>query len=548
MEERLPPIPARMLNEHVYCPRLFALEWLNGQFADSADTVEGRTVHRRVDQETKASLPEAGDEEPMVARSVYLGDEELGLVARIDLVEADGGEVIPVDYKKGRPSASDEQAWPSERVQICAQALLLRAHGYTCTRGYIWYAGARRRVEIPITEDLVELTLHHRDRCWELLQQGELPPPLVDSPKCPRCSLVGICLPDEQNMLAGRTQQVRPMIPPRDDGVPLYVQLYGGYLSKDHDEIVVSDRKEVVARARLEETSRIVLIGNITVSTPLLHELAQRDIPVAYHGYGGWFYGQFTPASGQNVLTRIAQHRVANDATRALELARSFVHSKICNCRVLLRRNAAGVPSEVLRRMKELAHDAMRAEQLAQLLGIEGVTARMYYGEFARMLKGGLAERFAFSGRNRRPPRDPVNAMLSFAYACLARQCTEILTGIGLDPYVGFLHQPRPGRPALALDLMEEFRPTVADSVVVWTVNNGVLQPSDFIERTTGVALTKAARRRFVQAWERRLDELITHPTFGTRLSYRRVIEVQARLLGKVLLGELDAYPEFRIR
>jgi CRISPR-associated protein Cas1 len=164
------------------------------------------------------------------------------------------------------------------------------------------------------------------------------------------------------------------------------------------------------------------------------------------------------------------------------------------------------------------------------------------------MVRGPLRETFRFDGRNRRPPRDPVNALLSFAYACLARELTAVLHGIGLDPFVGFLHQPRYGRPALALDLMEEFRPIVADSVVITAINNNEVGPSDFLVRPTGVALTDRGRRAFIQTLERRLDELATHPVFDVRLSYRRILEVQARLLAKVLLGEIDEYPEYRVR
>ena len=181
-------------------------------------------------------------------------------------------------------------------------------------------------------------------------------------------------------------------------------------------------------------------------------------------------------------------------------------------------------------------------------MGLEGVAARLYFQHFNTMLKGPLEARFSLEGRNRRPPRDPVNALLSFAYAVLVREYTVVLHQVGLDPYVGFLHQPRPGRPALALDLMEEMRPVIADSAVINTINNEVVAPDDFLEHPTGVSLRDAARSRFIEVIERRLEEAIAHPLFGTRLSYRRVIEVQARLLGRTALGELADFPAFRIR
>ncbi|MCB9758382.1 MAG: CRISPR-associated endonuclease Cas1 [Alphaproteobacteria bacterium] len=532
-----------MLNEWVYCPRLFALEWLNNEWADNADTARGRRVHKRVDRPDDRSIPDAGE-----VRSVYLGDDALGLVAKIDLVEADGGAVVPVDYKKGKPAPNAHGAWDPERVQVCAQGLLLRAHGYRCDHGILYFAGAKRRVEVPMSEALIAQTLAARDQARAVVEANTLPPPLVDSPKCPRCSLVGICLPDEGNLLAGKGEAVRPLTPQRDDGLPLYAQMFGGRLAKDAEEIVISEQGEVKGRVRLAETSRVVVMGNVTVTTPLLRELAERDIPVAFHSYGGWLYGSFTPSHGRNVIARMAQHRAANDDVQSLAFARAFVRSKILNGRVLLRRNGEGVSTETLGRLKELAAQAAEAPSVPSLMGVEGVAARLYFQSFTRMLKGPLQEVFRMDGRSRRPPRDPVNALLSFAYACLTRELTHITAGIGLDPYVGYLHQPRCGRPALALDLMEEFRPVISDSVVINAINNQVVTEGDFIVRPTGVALTKKGRGAFLRVLERRMDEVATHPVLGTRLSYRRILEVQARLLAKVLTGELDAYPEYRVR
>lgn len=542
-------VPARMINELSYCPRLFALEWLHGEWADSADTVEGRTVHRRVDDPSTAPLPEPEDdpERPVSRRSVYLSDEELGIVARIDLVEVEGGEVVPVDYKKGRPPDIPEGAWEPERVQVCAQGLLLRAHGYTCSHGMLWFAGARRRVVVPLDDALVTRTLSLRDEARRLARSDDLPPPLVSSPKCQGCSLVGICLPDEVNRLAGRADEVRPLVPARDDAIPLYVRAQGGSLGKTGDELVAKDRTGEIGRARLEETSEVVILGNVSVSTPLLRELAERDIPVAYHGFGGWYFGSFMPASGHGAISRIAQHRAAADPVRALQVARVLVRSKIKNQRVLLRRNGTDVPDAVLDTLADLARSTEEAADLGMLMGLEGTAARLYFEHFSRLLRGPELA-FLLEGRNRRPPKDPVNALLSFVYAMLAREWTHVIARVGLDPYVGFLHQPRHGRPALALDLMEPFRPLVGDSAVISAINNGVLKLEDFLVHPTGVSIRDAGRTRFIQVYERRLDELATHPWFDTRLSMRRIFELQVRLLVRVLQGEIPQFPEYVVR
>ncbi|HWS87519.1 MAG TPA: CRISPR-associated endonuclease Cas1, partial [Pyrinomonadaceae bacterium] len=235
------------------------------------------------------------------------------------------------------------------------------------------------------------------------------------------------------------------------------------------------------------------------------------------------------------------------------------------------------LPRETLVRLAYARRDAERAVALEQLLGIEGAAARDYFASFSLMFKtderrdtlpleegDSSAEceartadappdeqtwaRFDFTKRNRRPPRDPVNALLSFVYAMLLKDLVATLVGVGLDPYLGFYHQPRYGRPALALDLMEEFRPLVADSVVINLINNGEVRPTDFITRAGACALTPHGRKQVLEGYERRLDMLVTHPHFGYAISYRRIFEVQARLLARLLTSEINFYPAFCTR
>jgi CRISPR-associated protein Cas1 len=231
-------------------------------------------------------------------------------------------------------------------------------------------------------------------------------------------------------------------------------------------------------------------------------------------------------------------------------MARGFVASKIRNSRTLLRRNHVTPPLLVLTELEHLARKAERADALDALLGLEGTAARSYFSAFTGMLKGdaAMSGSFDLDGRNRRPPKDPINAMLSFVYSLLTKDLVLALSAVGLDPLLGFYHQPRFGRPALALDLMEEFRPLVADSVVIGALNGGMIGSDDFSSHLAGVAMKPAGRRRLLLAYERRMDQLITHPVFGYRISYRRVLEVQARLLARCLLGEIELYPAFRTR
>jgi CRISP-associated protein Cas1 len=209
----------------------------------------------------------------------------------------------------------------------------------------------------------------------------------------------------------------------------------------------------------------------------------------------------------------------------------------------MLRRNHAEVGAVVLGQMKQLARKADTADSIASLLGIEGAAAREYFRAFTGMLKTENVSGFDFERRNRRPPRDPINALLSFTYALLTKELVIALTGVGLEPLLGFYHQPRFGRPALALDLMEEFRPLIADSVVVTVLNNSAVTQSDFTTVADACSIKPHARKRVIEAYERRMDQTLTHPLFNYAISYRRVLELQARLLSRVILGEIPRYP-----
>jgi CRISPR-associated protein Cas1 len=215
-------------------------------------------------------------------------------------------------------------------------------------------------------------------------------------------------------------------------------------------------------------------------------------------------------------------------------------------------RNHTQPPREVIDELAQHARDASAAPSMPTLLGIEGNAARLYFGAFNGMLKPKSTQdatwSFDFEGRNRRPPRDPINAMLSFAYSMLAKDLSVLAQIVGFDPYLGFYHQPHYGRPSLALDVMEEFRPIVADSVVISVVNNGILSPDDFVQSGPSFALSPTGRKKFIQAYESRMGSEITHPIFGYRISYRRVLEVQLRLLGRWLMGEIADYPVFTTR
>ena len=548
-----PLIPVRMVNEYVYCPRLAYLEWVQKEWRDSSDTIEGKHVHRKVDK--KSGTPPDPDDErekPSISRSVEISSENLGITAKIDVLEIEDGKAVPVDFKRGKRPHIARNAYDPERVQLCAQGLLLESIGYETDHGVLYFAGSRERVTVPFDIELRNLTRESIHEFKKIADMGEIPPPLEDSPKCPRCSLVSICMPDETNLFREKIDTVRPLAVKQERRYPLYIQSNNASVTKQGYRLIVQNADDEPVEVRLNDISQLATMGNVRISTPAMHELMRREIPISWHSYGGWFLGHTVGTGNANVELRTAQYKASFDDEVCRQLARDFVGAKIKNCRTLLKRNwrEAEEPGPVLNMLSYLARRSLSAEDLSSLLGLEGAAATQYFQNFNKMLKKGLTDdlEFSFKSRNRRPPTDPINAMLSYGYAILTRSLTNALTAVGFDPYRGFFHQPRYGRPALALDMMEAFRPLIVDSAVLMAINNGEIKPKDFERSPLGVNLKEKARKKFISILERRLSDEITHPIFGYKIEYRRLFELQARLLGRFLLGEIPYYPNFITR
>ena len=584
-------LPARMLNEFVYCPRLFYYEHVEGVFRDNADTVRGSLIHKNVDA-GKGELPaadgsESTDKETIHSRSVMLGSERLNVIAKMDLIEARVGpssgqtgdlfaklEVKPVDYKAGAPREGEEgnELWDTDQMQLGVQILLLRENGYVCREGVIYYRATKQRVRFEFTserEQWVRVQIEAARQCTE----GPIPPPLDGSPKCVRCSLAPVCLPDETRLLIveQETQQaaeatkesttnpvpgeVRRLIAARDEKRAVYLNTPGLHIGRKSETLQIKEERKLIDDVRLSAINHVALFGNIQISTQAVQALCYAGIPITYFSSGGWFYGLTRGHDQKNVFLRIEQFRQTNEPQTCLALARRFVEGKIRNHRTLLRRNHVEPPAPVLARLKQAARDALRTDNLASLLGVEGAAAAVYFEHFAGMVKAQDSDipngdttsttemfTFDFKKRNRRPPTDPVNALLSLAYSILAKDCVIAAYAVGFDPYVGFFHKPRFGRPALALDLMEEFRPLIAESAVLTAINNRTVVPEDFVRAGDAVNLSPGGRKKFFQAYEQRMNHLLTHPVFNYKISYRRALELQARLLARVIEGEIPRY------
>jgi len=546
------PIPVRMLNEIQYCERLFYLMHVQGLFEENADTVEGAAQHRRAERHRRTgemTPPEMKGDAPL---SLYLGSEELNIIGKLDAIVVEDKMWAPLESKHSSAPDLREpfiigdfqlagEAWPNDQIQLCAQGLLLQTNGYCCQYGYLYYRGNKKRVRVDFSADLINATKYYITRAKELLN-GPLPKPLSDSKKCFRCSLNYICLPDETNYLLGASSNIRKIVPSRADGGILYVSEPGAHLGKSGETLVITypdGRKDSLP---IKDIVHISLFGNVQCSTQLIHYLMLCGIQISYLSTHGSLWGMTTPLITKNINLRQKQFIKFSNPEIALRLAKWIVYAKIANQRTLLRRNGKA-SAKVLQELQELRNRVLDMENIESLRGLEGRAGRIYWESFSTMLKTKeIYNNNIMNGRNRRPPRDPVNALLSLGYTLLARDFMVACSGVGLDPLYGFYHQLEPGRPALALDLMEPFRSLIVDSIVIRVLNTGEIGLKQFYWGQDSCNLKKNGRDTFFAAYERRMQDTITHPLFGYKISYRRILDLEARILARFLEGEFSEY------
>lgn len=513
-------------------------------------------IPNKASRSTSAPPPDDPDR-PRAVRRLTLSSSTLRLTATLDLAEINGRSAVPVEYRKGRPHRHDPippddpgedvlppatvDPWPTDRVQVGLQAILLEEAGYTVPEAILYYAAARQRLRVPVDDALRAEAL----RTLALAQaaaKGPRPLPLVNDPRCVRCSLQPICLPDEVNQQrdAAATPSPRSIWPPRDESLHVVAQQEGTKIGIRGMALKVTDKDgNTASEIPLANLESLAILGGVQVSTQAVHALADRGIPVAFLSAGGRLVAMIDPLDSVSAEVRRAQVRNCDDPRRCAELARALVSAKIINQRVLLQRNHRNLPGMVL---EDLLAEADRARQSADgdiIRGHEGQAAAIYFNHFAGMFDSPLAAEFDKSGRQRRPPPDPINATLSFAYTMLTHEAVSALRLARLEPTIGAFHVSRPGRPALALDLIEPFRPLIADSVAVSAFNRGELTAGHFLRTAAGCAMTDSGRRAFFGAWGRRMDTEVTHPVFGYRLSYRRMMMLHARMIAAWMLGEV---------
>lgn len=333
----------------------------------------------------------------------------------------------------------------------------------------------------------------------------------------------------------------------------LYVLQQGAYLHLERETLKLDVDKKTVRRIPMHHIDSVVLFGNVLVSPFAIHRLAADGTSLVFMSAYGRFMARVQGPQSGNVLLRREQHLMVDDMSRTVQVAKYFLAGKIRNCRSLLLRGARETDNEEnsdsLRQTTRTLADHLRAleraDNLDTMRGIEGQAAKIYF-EALNLLILRNKEGFNLAGRNRRPPRDPVNALLSFLYAMLSNLCISALEACGLDPQIGYLHTLRPGRPSLALDLMEEFRSPFADRLVLALINRQQVQPEDFETRPGGsVMMSDKARKAVLTEWQQRNQREVLHEVLGHKIPLGLVPAIQARLLARYIRGESNEYPPY---
>jgi CRISP-associated protein Cas1 len=541
-------IPIRMLNEYLYCPRLFYLMHAKGLFDDSADTISGSAQHNR--KRNRQTKPEEKPWSDTITKSFILSDDEHGITGKFDGIYETENEVIPVEDKRSSSPQGDKpfivegfelqgDIWNNDQMQLAAQCLLLQANGFPCTKGYVYYRGNNKKLPLVFNEQLRNALFAIIEKAHQTANSDTLPEPLTGSEKCVRCSLNELCLPDETQFIKQKIDEPRKIIVGRDDAGIVYAVTSGTYISKKNDALIIDIPNEPQRTIPLKDVSHVCIGNHCQITTQAIIALVKKDATINFVTPGGWLEAIVTTPLSKNIHLRKKQFARFNDETFIVHLARNIVTAKISNQRTILRRNMQG-DNDCLDRLHELGERLNNASSIDTIRGLEGAAANIYWENFPKALLDD--KNFDMTSRNKRPPRDPVNALLSYGYTLLARDFYSAIVAVGLDPMMGFYHKIVAGRPALALDMMEAFRPLIVDSTVLRVINGNIIKKDDFLELSGCCQMKLGAKKKWLAAYENRVDELITHPMFEYRMSYRRILQLEVRLLARVLEGEFDEY------
>lgn len=537
------------LHALAYCERLFYLEEVEELRVANAKVYAGRTLH----QEREDPDPSATE-----LRSVEVASERLGLMGKVDAVRHREGGWVPYEHKRGRCArapSGEAEAWPSDRLQVAAYALLLEeAFATPVAEARIRYHASGVTVRVPINEAAREAVARAVARARVLRMEGQRPPVAENPRLCTHCSLAPVCLPEEERLARDPDWEPVRLFPPHPEGQVVHAVSYEARVGRSANTLTVQTG-ESQQKFPIEQVRSVVIHGNAQITTQALHLCASSDIPVHWVTGGGRYIGGLMAGAGP-VQRRIAQYEALRDPFRCLGLARRVAAARIeGQIRYLLRVTRG--PEEPRPPLLEDALGEMRQHlravhaepEIDAVRGHEGAAARRYFECLPMLLRRNLPPTMYPDGRNRRPPRDRFNALLSYGYALLYRTVLEAVLAVNLEPAFGFFHTPRSAAHPLVLDVMELFRVVVWDIPVIGSVNRLHWHPDqDFTVARDAVWLSETGRRKAIALYEQRLADTWRHPVVDYSLSYARTVELEVRLLEKEWSGEPGLFARSRLR
>lgn len=540
-----PAIRVMALHALAYCERLFYLEEVEEIRVADASVYAGRRLHEELES----------DDGELV--SLVLESERFGIRGKVDCLRRRNGQLIPYEHKRGRSAKGDvgPQAWPSDRLQVCAYTLLLEEHtGTAIDEARIRYHANNTTVRIPVDEKAREDVREAVIRARELSQSVQRPPVAENDRLCLHCSLAPVCLPEEERLARDEAWQPVRLFPQDRELQTIHVTTAGAKIGRSGETLTVTDTAGQKQAFPVRDVGEVIIHGYAQVSTQAIHLCASQEIGVHWFTGGGRYVGGLV-SSASPVQRRIRQFEALRDPGLTFRLGRRLVIARASSQLGFLLRASRGKDRKVLgmedavRGLRNALRAASHTEGIDSLRGHEGDAGRNYFAGFPGLLRDDLDERLRFNGRNRRPPRDRINALLSFGYALLYRDVLQSIIAVGLEPAFGFLHTPRSASHPLALDLMELFRVPMWDMPLVASVNR--LQwnaEEDFMQTGKQIWLSDSGRKKAIEIYERRKEDHWKHPVTGYSLSYARLIELETRLMEKEWSGEPGLFARMRLR
>lgn len=540
-------IRVNALHALLYCPRLYYLEEVEELYTQDAAVFSGRRLHTELEKQE--------DEE---WTQFVLESAELGLRGKVDALRTRDRQTIPYEHKKGRCYRRRDNtpgAWESDLIQVLAYACLIeKALGITVPEGRIRYHADNVLVHVPLDEQGRQDVANAVNRARQLRLSTERPPITSNERLCARCSLAPVCLPEETRLAQGDTERPVRLFPEDDERKIIHVTEAGTRIGKSGDQFKITKRSGATTVIPSRQVGQMVLHSYAQISTQAMYFCAEQEVGLHFISGGGRYLGSFDTRRG-SIQRRIRQYAALTNPERCLQLARQLVVCRGQSQRKFLMRGqrnietSKAVLAETIAQMQRVLKQVPIAESLSALLGLEGNLAALYFGTLPHIISDSVPAEMQFDGRNRRPPKDRFNALLSFGYALLLKDVMNAILTVGLEPALGFYHQPRTQASPLALDLMEIFRVPLVDMPVMGSVNRNQWDlDADFEVKREQVWLSDAGRRKFISLYERRKEESWKHPVTQYSLTYRRLIELEVRLLEKEWMGEGGLFAQLVVR